>query len=84
MLWWHCDACHWDGDTPALQEWVGEGCGGVVWTLRVCPKCGEEVSVDSPEPLLRPSLATGHDAEMLGVEDPHLGYNSETFLDKPP
>jgi hypothetical protein len=25
---------------------------------------------DSPEPLLGPSLATDHDAEMLDVEDP--------------
>jgi hypothetical protein len=40
---WHCDACGWDGDTPTLWEWVGEGCGGVVWTLRVCPTCAEEV-----------------------------------------
>jgi hypothetical protein len=40
---YHCDACGWDGDTPALQELIGEGCGGVVWTLRVCPECGEEV-----------------------------------------
>jgi predicted RNA-binding Zn-ribbon protein involved in translation (DUF1610 family) len=40
---YHCDACGWDGDTPALREWSGEGCGGVLWTLRVCPACGEEV-----------------------------------------
>ncbi len=40
---YHCGACSWDGDTPTLQECVGEGCGGVVWTLRVCPACGEEV-----------------------------------------
>jgi hypothetical protein len=39
----HCDACGWDGETPALREWAGEGCGGVLWTLRVCPTCGEEV-----------------------------------------
>jgi hypothetical protein len=40
---YHCDRCGWDGDTPALHEWVGEGCGGVVWPLHVCPECGEEV-----------------------------------------
>jgi hypothetical protein len=36
-------------------------------------------STDSPEPLLRLSPATGHDAEMLDVEDPDLGYDAETF-----
>jgi predicted RNA-binding Zn-ribbon protein involved in translation (DUF1610 family) len=40
---YHCDACGWDGETPTLSEWSGEGCGGVLWTLRVCPECGEEV-----------------------------------------
>ena len=30
---------------------------------------------DSHEPLLRPSLATGHDADMLDVEDPEFGYD---------
>ena len=40
---YHCDACGWDGDTPTLQDLVGTGCGGVVWTLRVCPECGAEV-----------------------------------------
>jgi hypothetical protein len=39
-------------------------------------------SADSPEPLLRPSPATGHDAEMLEVEDPNLGYDAETFPHK--
>jgi hypothetical protein len=34
-------------------------------------------SLDSPEPLLRPSPATGHDAEMPEVEDPDLGYDTE-------
>ena len=33
---YHCDLCGWDGETPALREWVGEGCGGVVWTRPVC------------------------------------------------
>src|SRR6266850_6213216 len=32
----------------------------------------------SPEPILRPSPATGHDAEILGVEDPYVGYDAET------
>jgi hypothetical protein len=35
-------------------------------------------SADSPEPLLRPSPATGHDADMLDVEDPNLGDDAET------
>jgi hypothetical protein len=41
---WHCEACGWDGETPALREWTGEGCGGVVWTLHGCPACGGDVS----------------------------------------
>jgi predicted RNA-binding Zn-ribbon protein involved in translation (DUF1610 family) len=45
---YHCDACGWDGDTPALSELSGEGCGGVLWTLRVCPECGEEVYETRP------------------------------------
>jgi hypothetical protein len=40
---YHCDHCGWDGESPALREWVGEGCGGVVWTLPACPACGEEL-----------------------------------------
>ena len=40
---YHCDQCDWDGETPALHEWVGEGCGGVVWTRPICPACAEEV-----------------------------------------
>jgi hypothetical protein len=31
-------------------------------------------SADSPEPIHRPLPATGHDAEMLDVYDPDLGY----------
>ena len=42
-LMYHCDACGWDGSSPTLREWRGEGCSGVVWTWRVCPTCGEEV-----------------------------------------
>jgi predicted dehydrogenase len=34
---------------------------------------------DSPQPILRPSPATGHDADMLDVEDPYLGYDAETW-----
>ena len=40
---YHCDHCGWDGETPDLREWVGEGCGGVLWTLPVCPACGADV-----------------------------------------
>jgi hypothetical protein len=40
---YHCEACGWDGEDPVLHELQGEGCGGVLWTLRVCPTCGEEV-----------------------------------------
>jgi hypothetical protein len=41
-------------------------------------------SADSPEPLLKPSPATDHDAEKLEVEDPDLGYDAENFPYKPP
>jgi hypothetical protein len=41
-------------------------------------------SADSPEPLLRLSPATGHDAEMLEGEDPDLGYYAEKFPYKLP
>jgi hypothetical protein len=34
---------------------------------------------DSPEPFLRPSRATGHDAEMREVDDPEFGYDAEIF-----
>jgi hypothetical protein len=37
------------------------------------------ISAGSPEPSLRPSPATGHDAEILGVYDPDLGYDAEIF-----
>jgi hypothetical protein len=49
---YHCDACGWDGEDPVLSELQGEGCGGVLWTLRVCPECGEEVyaTVIIPQP----------------------------------
>jgi hypothetical protein len=40
---YHCDACGWDGEDPVLSELQGEGCSGVLWTLRVCPACGDEV-----------------------------------------
>jgi Lipocalin-like domain len=36
-------------------------------------------SAGFPEPILRPSPATGHDAEILDVYDPYLGYDAETF-----
>jgi hypothetical protein len=41
-------------------------------------------SADSPEPLLKPSPATGHVAEILGVYDPDLGYYAAKFPYKPP
>jgi hypothetical protein len=40
---YHCDNCGWDGEDAVLSELQGGGCGGVLWTLRVCPECGEEV-----------------------------------------
>jgi hypothetical protein len=40
---YHCDACGWDGEDPVLTEMQGSGCGGVLWTLRDCPACGEDV-----------------------------------------
>lgn len=33
---------------------------------------------DSPEPILRPSPATGHEAEMLEQEDLDSGYDAAT------
>jgi hypothetical protein len=36
-------------------------------------------SADSPQPLLKPSPATGHHAEMLDVYDPDVGYDAETY-----
>jgi hypothetical protein len=44
---YHGDRCGWDGAEPMLSERQGEGCGGVLWTLRVCAECGEEVSQTS-------------------------------------
>jgi hypothetical protein len=40
---YHCDACGWEGEDPVLNEVQGSGCGGVLWTLRDCPECGQEV-----------------------------------------
>jgi hypothetical protein len=39
---------------------------------------------DSPEPLLRPSAAMGHDAEILDVLDPDLGYDAENSVSAAP
>jgi hypothetical protein len=36
----HGDACGWDGETPALAD---DPLGNFIFTLRVCPECGEEV-----------------------------------------
>jgi hypothetical protein len=38
----------------------------------------------SPEPLLGPSPATGHDADMLDVYDPDVGDDADTCLYQPP
>ena len=35
-------------------------------------------SADSPELILRPSPATGHDAAILDLEDPDLRYDAGT------
>ena len=35
---------------------------------------------DAPEPLLRPSPAAGHAANILNAEDPSMGYDTETVL----
>mgnify|MGYP003288495446 CR=1 FL=1 len=40
---YQCDACGWGGEDPILSELQGKGCGGVPWTVRCCPGCGEEV-----------------------------------------
>ena len=37
-------------------------------------------SADSPEPLLRPSPATGHEAEILDVSDPCRPYSTEAAI----
>jgi hypothetical protein len=37
---YHCDACGWDGENPSLAD---DPLGEYVFTLRVCPDCGEEV-----------------------------------------
>jgi predicted RNA-binding Zn-ribbon protein involved in translation (DUF1610 family) len=52
---YQCAHCGWTGETPVLRAWSGEGCGGVLWTLPVCPECGEEVQ--PPESRRHPSQA---------------------------
>jgi hypothetical protein len=39
---YHCDACGWDGAEPVLSN-VPSLSTDLLWTLRVCPQCGEEV-----------------------------------------
>ena len=39
------------------------------------------ICADSPEPILKPSPTTSHDAEILDTYDPNLGYDAETFPD---
>jgi hypothetical protein len=41
-------------------------------------------SADSPAPLLRPSPATGHEADMRDVSDPDVGDDAETFPSQQP
>ncbi len=41
-------------------------------------------SAGSPESILRPSPATGHDAEILEVSDLYLGYDAKTCPSKQP
>jgi hypothetical protein len=41
-------------------------------------------SADSPGPILRPSPATSHDAEIFDVYEPDLGYDAEKFPYKQP
>jgi len=41
-------------------------------------------SAGSPEPILRPSPAIGHDTEILEIKDPYVGYNAEAFPSKRP
>jgi hypothetical protein len=38
----------------------------------------------SPEPIRRPSPTIGHEAEILDVSGPYLGYDAEEFPYKPP
>jgi hypothetical protein len=41
---YHCDACGWDSDTPAQhQEPIVTTDSTWLWTMLVCPVCGEEV-----------------------------------------
>jgi hypothetical protein len=37
-------------------------------------------TADSPEPILRPSPASGYHAEILDAYDPDLAYDTENFL----
>jgi hypothetical protein len=69
---YHCDPCGWDGETPMLREWVGEGCGGVVWTRPVCPACGAEVH--QPVILPQPPQAHQSSGETGGTMPPDDHY----------
>jgi hypothetical protein len=41
-------------------------------------------SADSPEPIPRPSPATGHEADIVEVEDPSLGYDADILPSQQP
>jgi predicted RNA-binding Zn-ribbon protein involved in translation (DUF1610 family) len=38
---YQCGACGWDGDMPAFSDEPLSR--ELLWTLRTCPECGEEV-----------------------------------------
>jgi predicted RNA-binding Zn-ribbon protein involved in translation (DUF1610 family) len=38
---YHCDTCGWNGETPVLSDTPMSQ--ELLWTLRCCPECGEEV-----------------------------------------
>jgi hypothetical protein len=41
----HCDACGWEGQKPAThhEPFFTKDGTTTLWTMRVCPECGEEV-----------------------------------------
>jgi hypothetical protein len=49
---YHCDACGWDGEEPAIRN-ESDPLG--TWTLRVCPDCGEEIYATIMPPPLPPN-----------------------------
>jgi hypothetical protein len=39
---YHCDTCGWDGPEPIIYDEPSVS-QKLLWTLRLCPQCGEEV-----------------------------------------